>query len=202
MNLFKLLPLIAAGALMSACGTPNSGNPVPQLSQAGVHRANTVSAPYTCKASSHGGTFHWSVEIEGVTASYVAPGGKVTMTGFQWGIQLSPKYVNKLISQGIGSGRMQSKALYINATDAKAKTVNAAYPPIESSDVTLEENTPAVFTLPTYPITIGTWVAAKPGTMNFTSGVAQLTLVSDSSKTVPLQCKPSPAKTISTTTVS
>lgn len=188
MRLFTLLPLLAVGALLCACGAqsvpaaPQQAGP--NANQSHVTKAGvtlSVTVPYTC-------TFPiapkeaWSALVSGTTPSSVTPHTAVSMTGVQFSVTIPSNVVDLLIKKDYKAVTMEATALDVKSTDATPKTVNAAYPPISYGPVTLYENTGAVFPLPQNPITIGTWTARRKGTMTFTAGSAKLVLTGSGSK--------------------
>jgi hypothetical protein len=208
MRLFNLLPLLVIGTLLSACGAQSvptapqqagaANASQSQVTTAGVIKPS-VSATYSCKSSL--GISSWSADVTGTTPGSVTPGTPVSMTGFQATVTIPASLVDELITKGATAVTMEATVLDVNSTDAKPKTVNSARSHIKFGPVKLYEGMPAVFPLPQYPITIGTWTAGSKGTMVFTAGSAELILTA-SKLTVKATCKPSSHTTISTTTVS
>lgn len=212
MRTLKYLSMLAVACLLSACGGRSSLQPIPSAPQQ-VRPPETIQPTATniaafepdvtgkFKCTSSYGPFTFSAGVSGTTPANIQHGSAVKMTGFQVSVTVPASIVNRLISLGIHSVTMNTSLVDINATDASPKTVNAANPPISYGPVALHQNKPAIFLLPASPITIGPWTAKTVGTMLFKTGNVTV-VVSDSSFSLTLTCKPGPAVTISKTTVS
>jgi hypothetical protein len=152
-------------------------------------------------------TFAQAVTIDGSTPASVAADGTVSMTGFQFHFTIPAAMVNQWLKYGGRSISGTCKTIDINATDAKTATVNAAGPDgIAISRINLQENKAVTITVPASADTEGTWTASKKGTMRFDTGDIDFTLELGELgggviASIKFTGKPSPAATISETTV-
>ncbi|HEV2361935.1 MAG TPA: DUF6801 domain-containing protein [Acidimicrobiales bacterium] len=165
----------------------------------------TVSATYSCSTvvlgSTH--TFVSPIAISGKTPTSVAPGAKVSMTGFQAKVTIPSSLVSTAESYGVTYFNGNIKTWYVNATDSKNKSVNAAGTGITIPKTNLPKPAANVtITVPAAAKTIGTWTAGTTaGAMTFTDGGLIFTLNDNLGVALTVTCSPKPAATISKTTV-
>jgi hypothetical protein len=161
----------------------------------------SVTATYKCSIPAIG-TITSSAKVVGKSPASVAPGAKVSVTGYQTTVSIPGSALNTAYSYGVRTITAKVTILYINATDAKSRSINVAKTPISFPTVTLKaSNNPALaLHIPTKAATEGTWTASSKGTMTFSTGSASISLASNLG-TFTATCSPSPAATISKTTV-
>lgn len=181
---------VVLGTLGLAVGVPSAGA-----------LARSVAAPYSCSTQVLGMTHTLSLpmSVSGATPAKVAPGAKVTMSGWQLTVTVPASLVNEFLRYGVNtlSGRLTNFTI---ASTNSTGAVNAAGKGIPLPHSPLQANTPVTVKLPSTPKAIGTWTAGTAGTMTFRTGKALLTF-SGLGAPVPVTCLPKPSTTISHTTV-
>jgi hypothetical protein len=134
------------------------------------------------------------------------------MTSFQTTATFSAAVVNGIIAKGVTSVSGNATTVNViaaNTINATTTTVNAVTTSGADFNIpteTLVSNTPLTISLPTSPITIGTWTAtASASTMSFLPGEIDITLSLDADgfNGVPgtMVCKAPSASLIAETTV-
>jgi hypothetical protein len=160
-----------------------------------------VAATYKCSIPGVG-TVTSSATVVGKSPASVKPGAKVSMTGYQTTVSIPGSALDTAYSYGVRTITAKVTVLYINSTDAKSRSVNVAKTPISFKTVTLRasNNPPLTLHVPAKPATEGTWTASSKGTMTFSTGSSTISLATNLG-TFTATCSPSPAATISKTTV-
>jgi hypothetical protein len=160
-----------------------------------------VTASYSCSIPAVG-TVTATATVAGKSPASAAPGAKVSVSRYQSTVAIPGSALDTAYSYGVRWITAKVTKLYINATDAKSRSVNVAKTPITFSKVTLKasNNPPLTLHIPSKPATEGSWTASAKGIMNFSTGSASISLGSNLG-TFTATCSPSPAATISKTSV-
>jgi hypothetical protein len=168
----------------------------------GVAPAGAVSASGIYRCSTTGITLSFPVSVPGKTPKTVAPGAKVVVKDVQATITIPASAVS-LLTLGSSQGLTvtgKATTIDIHATDATPATVNAAAQPMSFGPYTLSSSKSLVIRFPATPISVGTWVAGKKGTMTFTVSKVAVDMELLGAP-VEATCLPRTVATISSTTV-
>lgn len=126
----------------------------------------------------------------------VLAGQPVDLHAFRTEVSIPPSFVDLALGFGITTLSGTVTTLDFDATNATPTTVNAASSPMNFGPVPLTEGQPATFMVPPTPATVGPWIAGDGGTIDFTPGSIDLTVL------LPISCEPSaPAPTLGTTVI-
>ena len=190
-----------AGSLALAAGVAPAGASVSRL----VGKT-TVAATYACSTVVLGTThtFTSPIAITGTFPTTVKPGGSVSMTGFQAKVTIPSTLVATAEQYGVTWFSGHISTWYINSTDAKVKSVNAAGSTgIVIPKLTLPKPAASISVkVPAIAKTVGPWIAVAAGTMTFTDGGLHFTLADNLGVSLTVNCSPHPAVTLGHTTVS
>jgi hypothetical protein len=197
-----------AGAALASGLLVVVGATAPAGAAAAASTSPRVSATYSCSATIPVvGTETWTgaITVLGSAPATAAPGGAVSLTGWQAQVTIPASLVDEAAkyASSIG-GKLAS--FKISATDSKVKTVNAAGKggiKIPTTAITTSSGA-LTFNLPATPKTVKGWTAVKKGTMTFKTGNVVLDLTAATiigNESVTATCTATPT-TLATTSVS
>lgn len=137
---------------------------------AGVDTASASSASLTYTCNLIGKTFPVTVTYTATPPASVAPGGAVSLSGFQASATLPASTVTLIVNFAhVSSIGGTITTLDLGVSGGTPATVNAAATPI-SFNVPVKVNTPATLTVPSSPTTVSGIKAGSKGTLVLTPG--------------------------------
>jgi hypothetical protein len=142
-----------------------------------------------------------TVNFFGRAPGATRPGAPVVLSGVRITVSLPANVVNLSIQElGFTSLGAQITADNINATNTTEGTVNATPTPVNFT-VNLVPNQPFVFQVLRTPATVGPWTAGRSGTIAFTPGDLDLTLIAPGGLTDSSRCTPATTPTLGTAVI-
>jgi hypothetical protein len=142
-----------------------------------------------------------TVNFFGRAPGATPPGAPVVLSGVRITVSLPASVVNLSIQElGFTSLGAQITADNINATNTTEGTVNATPTPVTFT-VTLIPNQPFVHQVLSTPATVGPWTAGGSGTITFTPGDLDVTLVAPGGLSESSSCTPATTPTLATTVI-
>lgn len=165
----------------------------------GAGAVRNVAVTYAC-STSLGTTLTAPAAVTGATPAKIAPGSKVSMTGFQAKVTIPASFVTELVDL-LGLKNLSGELATFNIVSTnKASTVNAAGKGIKFGPLALTSGKGLTIGLPAKPTTVGSWTAGTKGTMTFRPGKLEMT-ANVQGTPLSLTCKPGHT-VLSTTSVS